>query len=120
MLDIISIINATRKKHKALQSTWNIHFCEVSDVNLIAYLKVTYDLSDIVLVVVNLDPHNSYAGYVQLPRSILKLADKINVKLHDQMTDERYTWTQEWNYVELNPFKIPFHLFVVEVHDSNM
>ncbi len=80
---------------------------------------MTDDLSDIVLVVVNLDPHHSHSGFVQLPKHVLKLSDKINVKLNDVMTDEHYTWTQEWNYVELNPFKLPFHLFTVAIHESN-
>ncbi len=120
MTDIISIINKARKQHKALQSTWNIHFCEIGDANLIAYIKATDDLSDIVLTIVNLDPNNKHAGYLQLPKTLLKLEDKLNVKLHDLMTGERYTWTQEWNYVELNPYKIPFHLFILTVHESNM
>jgi starch synthase (maltosyl-transferring) len=120
MTDIISIINKTRKEHPVLQSTWNIHFCEIGDPNLIAYLKATDDLSDIVLMVVNLDPNNKHSGYLQLPKGVLKLGDKINVKLHDVMTDEHYTWTQEWNYVELNPYKIPFHLFSVKLYESNM
>ncbi len=120
MTDIISIINAARKNHKALQSTWNIHFCEIENPNLIAYLKATDDLSDIILIVVNLDTSSTHSGYIQLPKTILKLDDKINVKLHDQMTDENFTWTQEWNFIELNPNKIPFHLFNVSVRQSNM
>ncbi|HEY3430792.1 MAG TPA: alpha-1,4-glucan--maltose-1-phosphate maltosyltransferase, partial [Cyclobacteriaceae bacterium] len=118
MTDIITIVNSARKQHKALQSTWNIHFCEIQNSNLIAYIKATDDLSDIMLIVVNLDPHNQHAGYVQLPKSLLKLSDKINVKLHDWMTNEQYTWTQEWNFVELNPYKIPFHLFRLTIHES--
>lgn len=120
MTDIITILNKSRKNHKALQSTWNIHFCEIHDPGLLAYVKLTDDLSDIVLVVVNLDPHNTHSGYVQLPKQLLKLSDKINVKLHDLMTGDNYTWTNEWNYVELNPYKIPFHLFTVTIHESNM
>ncbi len=120
MTDIISIINKARNDHRALQSTWNIHFCEIADSNLIAYIKATDDLLDIVLTIVNLDPDNKHSGYVQLPKALLKLGDKINVKLNDLMTGDQYTWTQEWNYVELNPHKIPFHLFTVTVHESNM
>ena len=120
MTDIISIVNQARKDHQALQSTWNIQFCEVGDADLIAYVKATDNLSDIILTIVNLDPNNKHSGYVQLPKSLLKLGDKINVKLHDLMTGENFTWTQEWNYVELNPYKIPFHLFVLTVHESNM
>ncbi|HRJ28543.1 MAG TPA: alpha-1,4-glucan--maltose-1-phosphate maltosyltransferase [Cyclobacteriaceae bacterium] len=120
MTDIISIINKARKEHKALQSTWNIQFCSIENDALLAYLKFTDDLSSIILVIVNLDQHNNQHGYVQLPKHVLKLGDKVNVKLHDLMTDEYYTWTQEWNYVELNPHKIPFHLFKLDIHESNM
>lgn len=120
MTDIITLLNRARKNHAALQSTWNIQFLNIENPNLIAYLKATDDLESIVLAVVNLDPYNRQSGYVQLPRQRLKLTDRINVKVHDLVTDEQYTWMQEWNYVELDPYKMPFHLFVVEVHESFM
>jgi len=118
MTDLITLINRARKQHAALQTTWNIHFCACENSQLLAYVKYTDDLSDIVLVVVNLDAHNRQWGYVQLPLSLLRLSDKINLKLHDVVADERYTWTQEWNYVELDPNKLPFHLFHVTIHES--
>jgi starch synthase (maltosyl-transferring) len=120
MTDIITIINKARKDHAALQSTWNIHFCFIENPNLLAFVKATDDLSSIVLVVVNLDQHNKQNGYVQLPKSLLKIGDHVNVKLYDVMTDDHYTWTQEWNYVEIDPYKMPFHLFKLEVHESYM
>lgn len=120
MTDIITIVNRARKAHPALQVTWNVQFCAIHEPNLLAYLKATEDLSDIFLIVVNLDPNQKHAGFVQLPRERLHLRNGINVKLHDLMTDERYTWTQEWNYVELDPYKMPFHLFKLEIHESNL
>ncbi|MFM8740937.1 MAG: alpha-1,4-glucan--maltose-1-phosphate maltosyltransferase, partial [Cytophagales bacterium] len=109
-----------RKENPALQTTWNIQFCTIENSQLLAYLKATDDLSNIILCVVNLDVNGKQSGFVQLPKDRLRLGDKINVKLHDLITDEHYTWTQEWNFVELNPFKMPFHLFKVEIHESNM
>jgi starch synthase (maltosyl-transferring) len=120
MTDIISLVNKARKENAALQSTWNIQFCSIENDNLIAYLKATDDLTNIILVVVTLDPFVSQQGFVQLPKERLKLSDKINVKVTDLITEEKYTWTQEWNYVELNPYKLPFHIFKLEVHESNM
>jgi starch synthase (maltosyl-transferring) len=120
MTDIISLVNKARKENAALQSTWNVQFCSIENDNLIAYLKATDDLSNIILVVVTLDPFVSQQGFVQLPKERLKLSDKINVKVIDLITEEKYTWTQEWNYVELNPYKLPFHIFKLEVHESNM
>lgn len=120
MTDIISMVNRFRKENKALQTTWNTTFCHIENGNLLAYLKTTDDLSNIILVVVNLHQHNEQSGYVQIPKEKLKLGDKINLKLKDLMTDEYYTWTQEWNFVSLNPHKMPFHIFQVSIHDSNM
>jgi starch synthase (maltosyl-transferring) len=120
MTDIITIVNRARKEHAALQSTWNIHFCFIENPNLFAYLKATDDLSSIILVVVNLDQHSRQSGYVQLPKNILNIGDRVNVKLHDLMTDDHYTWTQEWNYVEIDPNRMPFHLFRLEVYESYM
>lgn len=119
MTDIISILNKARKEHPALQSTWNIQFLNIQDPNLMAYLKATDDLGSIFLVVVNLDPHTVHSGYVQLPMETLKLQWPLNIKLHDLITDEHFTWTQEWNYVQLDPFVMPFHLFKVEIEESN-
>ncbi len=121
MTDIITLMNRIRHQHPAFHSTWNLTFCPVENSNIIAYLKATDDLSDIVLVVVNLDPNNVQTGYVQVPYAKLSIRpDRVNMKLHDLFTDERYTWAQEWNYVELNPHKLPFHVFHVTLHESNM
>lgn len=120
MTDIMALLNKIRKENAALQSTWNVQFCAIENPNLIAYLKATDDLSNIILTVVNLDPHGQQSGYVNLPKDRLKLGDKINVKLHDMVTDEHYTWTQEWNFVQLNPHKMLFHLFKLEIHESFM
>lgn len=120
MTDIMSLLNKIRKENAALQSTWNIQFCPIENTQIIAYLKATDDLSNIILVVANLDTNRGQSGYLQLPKERLKLKDKVNIKLHDLITDEHYTWTQEWNFVDLNPHKMPFHLFKLEIHESNM
>lgn len=119
MTDIMTLLNNVRKNHAALQSTWNIHFCAIDNPSLLAYVKVTDDLSDCILVVVNLDPYNKQYGYVQLPKAVLKLGDAINLKLHDLVTGEDYTWTQEWNYVALDPHAMPFHIFTLTSHESH-
>lgn len=120
MTDIITLVNRARRENPALQSTWNIQFCSLENPNLIAYFKATDDLSNLILVIVTLDPHQRQTGYVQLPIQRLKLGSQINVKVDDLVTGEHYTWTQEWNYVELEPGKMPFHLFKLEVKASQM
>ncbi|HAC23714.1 MAG TPA: alpha-1,4-glucan--maltose-1-phosphate maltosyltransferase [Cytophagales bacterium] len=120
MTDIISLVNRARKENEALQSTWNIRFCTIENGNIMAYVKATDDLKNIILCVCTMDPNNTQSGYVRVPRDVLRLGDKVNLKLHDLVSHEQYTWTQDWNFVELNPHKLPFHLFKVEIHESNM
>lgn len=118
--DVITLLNKARKEHKALQSTWNLTFCslDLENSNMIAYIKATHNLESIVLVVVSLDPHQKQSGYVQLPLSLRQ--KKVNVKLNDLVTGEYFTWTQEWNYIELDPHRMPFHIFKLELHESQM
>lgn len=120
MTDIITLLNQARQENEALQSTWNLQFCAIENPNMIAYIKATDDLSNIVLVVVNLDQYEKQSGYVQLPHEKLKLSRKINLKMTDLITDEEFTWTQEWNFVELDPNSMPFHVFKVSIHESQM
>lgn len=116
--DIMTILNKTRKSNLALQSTWNIEFLNIENPNLLAFYKKSDDNSNRVLVVINLDQHNKQAGYLQLSNDLKNTQKGINVKLKDVMTGENYTWTQEWNYVELDPNRMPFHLFEVNTYES--
>lgn len=119
MTDIMTAINKARHENEALQSTWNFHALELHNNQLVAYLKATYDLSNIILVVVNIDSYNFQSGYVRMPLDLLKLNhENINLKLTDLVTGDHYNWTQEWNYVELDPYALPFHLFKIEIKDS--
>ncbi len=36
------------------------------------------------------------------------------IRVHDLVTGAMFTWCGEWNYVELNPHIMPFHLFRIE------
>ena len=116
LTDIITLINKARKENPALQSTWNVHFVEVHNDNLIAYFKATGDKSNMILTVVNMDPHNTHSGHLQLPLKEMGISGGVKVTLQDLITQDSYEWTEEWNYVELNPHVIPFHLFKVTVH----
>lgn len=120
MTDIMTAINKVRKNNAALQSTWNISFCDIQNDQILAYLKKTPDLSNIILCVVNMDSFNRQSGYVRMPLDELNIAGPVNLHLKDQITGDEYTWTQEWNYVDLDPYAIPFHLFKVEIKASNL
>ena len=109
---IIAKINFIRNHNEALQQTNNIKFCNIQNDNLIAFYKWNDDRTNEVLVVISLDPHNSQQANIQMPLQDLAVHSGHNLEMHDLITDSRYNWNNEWNYVELHP-TMPFHIFKI-------
>ena len=109
--DFIARINRIRKENPALQKDWNLRFHPVDNDQLICYSKHTDDLSNIVLVVVNLDPHHTHTGWLELPIKMLGLDPQQPYQVHDLLSEARYLWYGVKNYVELNPQVVPAHIF---------
>jgi len=112
--DFIGRVNRIRKENPALQTTWNLRFYEVDNDYLIFYAKWTEDLSNIILVVVNLDTVYKQSGWVKVPIGELGIDSNRSYVVHDLLSDEKYVWYGERNYVELNPYKIPAHILRIE------
>jgi starch synthase (maltosyl-transferring) len=111
--DFISRVNRIRKENAALQTTWNLRFYEVENDSLLFYGKVTHDLSNILLMVVNLDPFHTQDGWVRVPIEELGLDANQPYLVHDLLSDDKYIWQGERNYVELNPQVLPANIFRV-------
>ncbi len=111
--EIISRINQIRKQNPALQTTWNLRFFEVDNEYLLCYGKITPDLSNFILVVVNLDFFHTQSGWVRLPVEDLKINPEQQYLVHDLLRGDKYFWQGSQNYVELNPEIMPVHIFKV-------
>ncbi|RMG77175.1 MAG: alpha-1,4-glucan--maltose-1-phosphate maltosyltransferase, partial [Bacteroidetes bacterium] len=110
---LISLVNRLRKENTALQFTNNIHICDLHHDQLMAYYKADEKTGNQLLMVVNLDPYHRHSGWVQVPLSLIGVSEGHPLVMHDLLTGNSYTWTQEWNYVELDP-AFPFHLFRIQ------
>ncbi len=51
---------------QALQSDWSLRFQNIDNEQIICYTKQTEDLDNVIVVVVNLDPHHVQSGWVKL------------------------------------------------------
>ncbi|GIV96081.1 MAG: alpha-1,4-glucan:maltose-1-phosphate maltosyltransferase [Herpetosiphonaceae bacterium] len=112
----IGQVNQIRRENPALQSNLRLRFHGVDNDYLICYSKTTEDLSNVILVVVNLDPHYTQSGWVNLALDQLGVDHEHPFQIHDLLTGERYLWNGSRNYVELNPHAIPAHIFRVRRH----
>lgn len=109
--DFIARVNRIRRENPALQGDWSLRFHPVDNDQLICYSKHTEDLSSIILVVVNLDPHHTNAGLVELPLASLGLDPHTPYQVHDLLSDARYLWFGPRNFVEINPHIVPAYIF---------
>jgi starch synthase (maltosyl-transferring) len=108
--EFIARINRIRQENPALQSDWSLRFHEVDNEQLICYTKRTEDLSNVIAVVVNLDPHHVQSGWVKIPVEALRLDPLESYQAHDLLTGARFLWHGERNYVELDPQAVPAHI----------
>lgn len=108
---IIRQINHIRRENEALQQTWNLRFYPVDNDFLLFYGKATEDYDNILLMIVNLDPFHKQTGWVRVPLREYGMDPKQPYLMHDLLSDDRFIWQGEENYVELDPAVIPFHIF---------
>ena len=111
---VIAQVNKARHSHPALQRNRSLVFHPADNDLLLCYSKSSAD--DVVLVVVNLDPHHAQAGWIALDLESLGLSPDQSFMVHDLLTDRRYLWHGQHNFVRLEPEGIPAHLFAVRPH----
>jgi starch synthase (maltosyl-transferring) len=109
--DLIVRVNRIRKENPALQTTGNLRFFETDNDSLLFYGKATEDLSNIIVVVVNLDPFHTQSGWVNVPLRELEIDPHRPYLVHDLLSDDKYIWQGERNYVELDPHILPAGIF---------
>ncbi len=113
--ELIGRVNAIRREHPALQRDRGLRFHQTDNPYIICYSKRTEDGSDLVMVIVNLDPHHMQHGFVQLPVNDWGLPAAAAIEVLDLISAERYYWRGEWNYVRLDPQARVAHILHVQV-----
>jgi starch synthase (maltosyl-transferring) len=111
---LIERVNRARQDNTALHNNESLRFHPIENDQLICYSKHARKTPNVVLVVVNLDPHNVQAGWVHLDLQALGLSEHEPFVVHDLLSGARFTWRGPGNFVQLNPQEMPAHLFVIE------
>ena len=102
-------MNEFRRAHPATHWLRNIVFHTVDNDAVIAFSKRLDD--DVVLVVANLDPTSSREATVHLDMPQLGLDWGDTFAVEDAVTGQTYTWHGPANYVRLDPWVEPAHVF---------
>ncbi len=111
--DWITRLNKIRKENRALHFYDNLRFYHADNDAILFYGKMTPARDNIILVVVNLDPHRKQNSYIDVPIDQFGQMASDVYQVHDLLSDARYTWRGRQNYVELDPEIQPAHIFHV-------
>jgi starch synthase (maltosyl-transferring) len=111
--DLIARVNRIRRENPALHHNHSLRFHPVDNDQLIAYSKLSDDHSNLLVTVVNLDPHHTHHGWLELPLEQLHISHHQSYAMHDLLTDAHYLWQGPRNFVQLNPHFVPAHIFRV-------
>ncbi|HET7432940.1 MAG TPA: alpha-1,4-glucan--maltose-1-phosphate maltosyltransferase [Nocardioides sp.] len=114
----LTLLNEVRRAHPALQLLRNVVIHSSDDENVLVFSKqatvadADAPHEDIVIVVINLDPHAARETMVHLDLPALGLDWHDSLAVHDEITGADWHWGQH-NYVRLDPGVEPAHLLTV-------
>jgi starch synthase (maltosyl-transferring) len=110
---LVTRINEIRRENPALHDIRRLRFHGIDNQQLIAYSKTTEDYSNVILVVVNLDPRNPQSGWTSLDLGELGVGPMESFEVEDLLTGASHTWQGSSNFVRLDAVGEPAHVFRV-------
>jgi starch synthase (maltosyl-transferring) len=113
--DYITKMNWIRKENPALQENSTLRLLDCEGDQIIFYGKWTPDLSNVILVAVNLDPFSTHETMVSIPVKELGLHGNYTVR--DLISERDFVWNGERNYVKLDPNLESAHILRLERHN---
>ena len=113
---VIQRVNRIRRQNPALQSTRNLELYAIDNEAILCYGKMTADRANIIVAAVNTDPYHRQAGWMRLPLQDMEIEPGKPFLAHELLTDDKYIWQGEANYLELDPQVMPAH--ILRLHKS--
>jgi starch synthase (maltosyl-transferring) len=111
----LRLLNDIRRRHPALRLLRNTVVHSSDDDHVLVWSKRHVDADgreDTVIVVLNLDPHGARETTVHLDLPALGKAWSDTFAVHDEVTDQTWTWGPH-NYVRLDPTHAVAHVLTV-------
>jgi starch synthase (maltosyl-transferring) len=113
LADLIARVNRARRDNAALQSDASLCFFPVDNDSLMCYAKSDAATENLVVTVVNLDPHHVQSGWVELDLEALGIDAHLPYQMHDLLSGARFLWSGARNFVQLDPQRAPAHVFAL-------
>ncbi|HEX7710251.1 MAG TPA: alpha-1,4-glucan--maltose-1-phosphate maltosyltransferase [Sphingomonadaceae bacterium] len=103
IVDDIALLNRLRRAHPALQTHLNTRFYVAHNDSIIWYGKPAPEGGEIVMVMVNLDPHNPQEADFEVPLWEFGLADDGTLSVEDLALGGQFEWHGKIQRIRLEP-----------------
>jgi starch synthase (maltosyl-transferring) len=105
----VSRINDIRRRHPAYSSLDNVAFHHSNNDQILCWSKVDRAADDVMLMVVNLDPHQTHEDTLALDLPALGFDWNESYEAFDELTGMTFMWSGAHPYVRLDP-GLPAHV----------
>jgi starch synthase (maltosyl-transferring) len=110
---VIAAVNRARRENRALQSNASLRFHPTDNEQIICYSKRSEGDGNLIVVVVSLNYHHVEQGIIELPLGDWGIVAGQPYEVRDLLGGQTFTWQGAHNFVELDPRKLPAHVFRV-------
>jgi starch synthase (maltosyl-transferring) len=107
----ITLLNQVRHRHRdaiALLRTLSVQ--HIDNEHMLCVSRSSASRDDVLLLVVNLDPHAAHEATTWLDLDAMGIAADRPFVAHDELSGATYTWQGPVNYVRLDPGIQPAHI----------
>jgi starch synthase (maltosyl-transferring) len=99
---LIRSVNEIRQRHSSVWSLRDVRLHHSDNEQVLAYSRGHLS-TELLLCVVNLDPHHAQDTTVRLDLGALGIPHDVRYHVHDELTGSTYDWHGEAAYVRLDP-----------------
>ncbi len=107
----ITLLNRLRRAHPALQTHLNTRFLVAHDDAVLYYAKPSPDGTDMILVMVSLDPHQPRACDFEVPLWEFGIGDDGSIGVEDIASGDRFRWHGKIQHIRLDPQDSPYRIW---------
>jgi starch synthase (maltosyl-transferring) len=107
----IATLNAIRRRHRgAIGQLGTLRLHHIENDEMLCVSRATPARDDVLLLVVNLDPHHAREATTWLDLASLGIPADRPFQAYDELGGATYTWQGPNNYVRLDPAVTPAHV----------
>ncbi|WP_349371050.1 maltotransferase domain-containing protein [Salinarimonas sp.] len=114
----VTRLNRIRRSNPALHTHTNTRFYNAYHDEILYYGKPSRNGDDMILVMVNLNPHVANACDFEVPLWEFGLPDHGAVEVDDLIADRAFVWHGKTHHIRLDPFEYPFVIWRIRPHQG--